>query len=64
MGWIIKIERWLVSNTVDECLDRQIAQKIFNSKIEASPVNTGHYLAFKQHISFATDLSGNFGSLN
>ena len=32
---------WLVSNTVDECLQRQIAQKIFKSKIEGSPVIAG-----------------------
>ena len=29
----------LVSNTVDDCLQRQIAQKIFKLKIKASPVN-------------------------
>ena len=38
---------WLVSNTVDECLQRQIAQKIFKLKIEACPVNAGHYMAFQ-----------------
>ena len=49
---------WLVSNTVDDCLQRQIAKKIFKSKIEARPVKAGHYMAFKHHdcISFATDL--------
>ena len=31
----------MVSNTVGEWLQRQIAKKIFKSKIEASPVNTG-----------------------
>ena len=46
----------LVSNTVDDCLQRQIAQKIFKLKIEALPVNTGHYMAFKYCISFATNL--------
>ena len=51
----------MVGNTVDECLQRQIAQKIFKSKIEARPVNAGHYMAFKHRISFATDLAANFG---
>ena len=46
----------MVSNTEDECLQRKIAQKIFKSKIEARPVNAGHYMAFKHRISFATDL--------
>ena len=41
--------------TVGNCLQRQIAKKIFKSKIENSPVNTGHYMAFKRCISFATD---------
>ena len=49
--------------TVDECLHRKIAQtqKIFKSKIEAHPVNSGHYMAFKHSISFATNLAANFG---
>ena len=49
--------------TVDECLQRKIAQKILKSKIEARPVNAGHYMAFKHRISFATDsdLAANFG---
>ena len=51
----------MVSNTVDECLQRKIAQKIFKSKIKACPVNAGHYMAFKHHISFAIDLAANFG---
>ena len=51
----------MVSYTVDECLLRQIAKKIFKSKIEARPVNAGHYVAFKDLISFATDLAANFG---
>ena len=50
-----------VSNTIDDCLHRQIAQKIFKLKIKASPVNTGHYMAFKHCISFATYLATNFG---
>ena len=45
----------------DECLQRQIAQKIFKSKIEARPVNAGHYMAFKHRISFATNLAVNLG---
>ena len=42
-------------------VQRQIAQKIFKSKIEACPVNAGHYMAFKHRISFATDLAANLG---
>ena len=34
-------------NTVNDCLQRQIAQKIFKLKIEARPGNAGHYMAFK-----------------
>ena len=35
---------WLVSNTVDECLPKKIAKKIFKSKIdsEARPVNASN----------------------
>ena len=52
-----------VSNTVDECLQRQIAQNIFKLKIKAHwhPVNACHYMAFRHHISFVTDLAANFG---
>ena len=50
-----------VSNTVDDCLQRQIAQKIFKSKIKARPVKAGHYKAFKHFMSFATNLAANFG---
>ena len=38
---------WLVSITADDCLQRQIAQKIFNSKIEACPVIAGHLHGFQ-----------------
>ena len=51
----------MVSNTVDDCLQRQIAQNNFEPKIEARPGNAGHYMAFKHSISFATDLTANFG---
>ena len=47
----------LVSNTEDDFLRRQI----FKLKIEACPVNAGHYTAFKHSISFATNLAANFG---
>ena len=46
----------MVGYTVDDHLQRKIAQKIFKSKIEACLVNAGHYMAFKHRISFATDL--------
>ena len=52
---------WLVSNTVDDCTQRKIAQKIFKSKMEARSVKAGHYMAFKHRISFATYLAANFG---
>ena len=51
----------MVSNTVDYCIQRQIAQKIFKLKIKASPVKAGDYMAYKHHISFATYLAANFG---
>ena len=53
------MDGWLV--TLDEYLRRQIAKKIFKSKIKASPVNAGHYRAFKRCISFATYLAASFG---
>ena len=51
----------MVSNTVNECLQKQIAKKIFKSKIEPQSVNTGHYMAFKHCISLATNLAASFG---
>ena len=36
-------------------------EKIFNSKIKASPVDEGLYIAFKHSISFATHLVASFG---
>ena len=45
---------WLVSNTADDCLQKQIAKIILKLKIEACPVNAGHEIAFKYHISIAT----------
>ena len=41
----IKFYGWLVSNTIDNCLQRQIAKKTFKLKIEARPVNVGLYMA-------------------
>ena len=55
-NWVI--DDWLVR---DDYFGKQIAQKIFNSKIEARPVSAGLYTAFKRSISFATDLAANFG---
>ena len=40
---------WLVSNTVHDCLQRQIAQKILKLKIEVCPVNADHYMSFKHY---------------
>ena len=57
-GWLVNDSDY---NTVDDCLQRQIAKKIFESKIKVQPVNAGHYMAFKHHISFATYLAANFG---
>ena len=39
---------------------RLLKQNLQN-KNEACPVNAGHYMAFKHHISFATYLAANFG---
>ena len=40
----------MVSSTVDDCLQRQMAQNILKSKIKACPVNAGHYMAFNIHL--------------
>ena len=45
---------------IDDCLQKQIAPKIFKSKIKASPVKAGHYM-FKHLFSCATDLAANSG---
>ena len=44
----------MVSNTLDNYFQRQIAKKIFESKIEACPVNAGlcmGSIAFKHYLS-------------
>ena len=38
-----------------------LLKKKFKLKIEDYPVKAGHYMAFKHHISFATDSAVNFG---
>ena len=50
------MDGWSVTQVV-ECLQMKIVPKIFKLKINACPVNTGHYMAFKHHTSFATDLA-------
>ena len=61
------MDGWSVThreNTIVGCLQNQIALKIFKSRTQvtqARPVIAGHYMAFKHHISFATDLAPNFG---
>ena len=67
LGQILEIELWawddgwLVSNTIDDCLQRQIAKKIFKLKIKAywslsALVTTWLcHAALKYCISFATD---------
>ena len=47
--------------SIDDSLQRQIAKKIFKSKIEACPLNSGLYLEFTHRISLATDLAASFG---
>ena len=39
----------------------KLLNKIFKSKIEARPVDAGLYMAFKYRISFASNLTANFG---
>ena len=36
---------------------RLLFKLLFKLKIEASPLNAGHHMAFKHHISFATNLA-------
>ena len=54
---VIEKYGWLFCNTLDDCLQRQIAQKFLKSKIETLPVSAGHCIAFKylRLISFATN---------
>ena len=54
---------WLVNISVNDYFQRQIAQKIFPSKIEADPFNTSLYMAFKYCFSFEADLAANFGCI-
>ena len=58
LGQTYKIKLWMVGQNnsriwVDECLQKKIAQKFFELKIEA--------WSFKHCISFATSLAANFG---
>ena len=48
-----------VTNRADAYFEYQIAKKILIWKIKARHVNAGFHLAFKRHISFATDLAAN-----
>ena len=41
-----------------------LLKKFLKSKFKACPVNAGSYMAFKHHISFATDLAANFGVID
>ena len=52
-GWSVTQERNVYKG--------RLLKKIFKLKIEACPVNAGHYMAFKLRISFALDLAANFG---
>ena len=63
LGQIFEIKLWMVGQWHSRWMfAKQIAQKIFKSKIEACPVNAGHYdMPFKHHISFAINLAANFG---
>ena len=62
LGQIFEIKLWVVGqwqgNTIDNCLQRQTAHKIFKTKIEAHLVNAGLYMAFKRCISCATKVAG------
>ena len=66
----VRTENWkfrtdLQDQVIDDNnhLQGWIAQKIYKSKIEACPVKAGDYIAFKNCISFATNLNlaANFG---
>ena len=56
------MDDWSVTQQMIVYQVKQLKQ-IFKLKIEACPVNAGHYMAFKfEHcISFAIDLAANFG---
>ena len=63
----LEIKLWMVGHWSVTQLPQQMNVykgrqiKISSNQIEACPVNTGHYMALKHHISFATDLAANFG---
>ena len=42
-------------------LSSKLLKKFFKSKMKARTVNAGLFMAFKYHISFATDFVANFG---
>ena len=48
------LKEWVVTGTVNDTFQRQIAVKIFKSKVEACPVNAGLHLAVWHCFSFAT----------
>ena len=54
------MDGWSVAQQMNVYKGR-LLKKIFKSKMEACPVNAGHYMSFKHSISFATDLAANFG---
>ena len=61
LGQIFKIKLWMVDQSEDDCLHRQIAQKILKSKsklILSTLVTT--WISNLNSISFATNLAANF----
>ena len=51
---------WFISNTEDDYFQGQIAQKVFESKVEVRPVNAALFIALKYRNLFATVLAANF----
>ena len=51
----------MVSDTVNDCLQRQVAQKNLQIETRNLSWHAGHYMAFKYCISVTTHLAANFG---
>ena len=57
---LVSMDGWSVTQKMITCKCRsQVLKKSSNPKLKL--VNAGQYMAFKQHISFATNFAANFG---
>ena len=54
------MDGWLVTQQMIVYKGKLLKKK-FKLKIEAPPIKAGHYIAFKNSISSATNLAANYG---